>query len=1394
MDNKGTIEITTDETNNEIANNKPKIKPKNRGKKRKRIYSHSSSDIEDVLPENTLEVEKNLHASAIKNNLDDASVKKILKKVVTNDHVLALVKLREEEEDSSNEESGHAPKLTRSKVKELMKVSRKSTWNLENLELTPIKHIPVKTRPEVKALITQELPEDEDDDEYEPTHDDVASDDDQTLESCSDLESQPRTPATPKSQYTPSPKVVKDGPFKVPQINVSIPAKRKLDMEEEATIALRTRSKLSLSETPIEHIESSFVPPDDLPMPAVDVLWNTFLEECLNPAPSNKHEDDDEADPEYNVAADPDAPDEDEEALESSIIKISKKELNDLVTELFNIMPEATTDDELAVNMASSVLNPTNQSEVPPTWEGKQEPLSDDENNAQRIHTRKMSDRITFEKGNHTKFSIGKSEPVDVPEYEENREADTSTTCPNKEIKQDSIHQPKIHKPVVEISVVERTLSVVPPPAIPNPPPAVKAACSPPRRVHVDPADCRVILPEQILILQQQLRIHVQLSTSNFLQLFIHPAHWTMGPTYKEFLESLNKIAESNPKSVVNVCNLKPAVELIRSWEESVSNNTPANAAIVKFIQEEGERSRRRLVQNNMYVGEFPEMMMSVVANSTVFVYPHLLPPVPYRLDLSRRFCYLPSEDELMVLTLDQFWSYVENNPSLYKRPPHCPGRWGLTAAVALVSQHTFPWLSPRLLHSHLAHCRRGRICDNPIYKYFKTREVKPVEHKLLPFNPNRTLYEQPEHEVPRVWVRYLAKTSKKFRTYMHRPKRKRYILKEPAGIPFQFVLSGTDGKTPTSNQDQKPNEEIRVTDPSTTSQPLPDQIRIKTLSPVPANVFKLVQTSTGAQLIPLSLTNTVNSTVTPIISAKPSELTQASEPVKEITNSEALEMHCQCCMILRKICKVRQTFITDYFRNKEKRNVCYCKNVQKYPRISNRLRLLLNKYKSVVACSFFDLQSKLNCLEQEIRQEVIGKAVVNIDIESDILRLGPKLKCASEMDDLAFVTAYQSKLTFRTSVAKNNTIKKKVYHLLSKFDLDRGDPIKLVDDLDKVFGIELVDLYKEFLGFLTPEQADSIGKFKDYFVQTCISDFVKLIEEQVSNKKHRHKILCVVQQVFSQVGASACNVCSTMLTSLQCYPALAHHLFQLFPHRQRKRVNDQESNIEQNTATQTEKENEIGEEDEKDAEDTLVEDGTQTMDYEADDSSSGEEEGPSDTEPIKGTERVKEAESVTDHQGDKNQVSGVPLVNNKTYFSGDDETHSGTELPTSYPDVKIHLPDIIIKIEPHHENIVDTPELTISKTEVQDYSESDMSMVIVSEDEMVKSEAPEWKRDEDKLILEMLKDNLTPEERKDKTIIEIAEEKSILEMLSQSLSHKSIRDIRERVMYLLKMLLVSEN
>lgn len=98
-----------------------------------------------------------------------------------------------------------------------------------------------------------------------------------------------------------------------------------------------------------------------------------------------------------------------------------------------------------------------------------------------------------------------------------------------------------------------------------------------------------------------------------------------------------------------------------------------------------------------------------------------------------------------------------------------------------------------------------------------------------------------------------------------------------------------------------------------------------------------------------------------------------------------------------------------------------------------------------------------------------------------------------------------------------------------------------------------------------------------------------------------------------------------------------------------------------------------------------------------------------------------------------------------------------------------------------------------LCKTEPTEDS-SDMSMMIMSEDEtIIKTEQPEWKREEDKLILEVLKANLTPEERKDKTILEILDEKQVVEVLSESLPNKSRHIVQERVAYLLNVLLLGE-
>ncbi|CAH0401411.1 unnamed protein product [Chilo suppressalis] len=1311
--------------------NKNKIKP--RGKKRKRIDSDSSSETGDVLPENALEVENNLIASAVKNNLDDVCVKKILKKVVTNDHVLALVKLREEEENSSMESSGVRPKLTRAKAKEL-----KKPWNLENLELTPIKHIPVKTRPEVKALIAQELPEDEDDEEYEPTHDDVPSDDDQGLESCSDIDSQPRTPATPRSLSKSSPRLVKDGPFKVP-VDVSTPTRRKLKLdEEEATIALRTRSKLCLSETPIEHIESSFVPPDDLPVPPVDDhLWNEFLTDCMNPTSVSKNEDDDETDPEYNVAADPDAHDEDEEALDSSIIKISKKELNDLVTELFNIMPEASVDDELA-NIATSVLTDDTKNGTSNCWEGKQEPLSDEEPQLRICEGLSVERRDSF-----NKVSIGKSEPMDedplvIPKAEG---TDKQSSIRQKTNDEESNQPLIVYTPctVVRMAVQETVMGAQPPPEPAQVPPLVLQIRHEPRKsgsLTVTVPKEPVILPEQVLILQQQLRQHVQLSTSNFLQLFVNPLHWAIAPVYKDYLESLSRMVEVNPSSVAGVCNLKAAMELVKNWEETVSKDTPENTAMVEFIQKEAERWRRSTANNRLYTGEFPEKFKKVVANSTVFLYPYLLPPLPYGADSKRKYSYLRSEDELIALGLDQFWPYVDNNPGIFKRKQnsHPRHRWGLAVTVELMIKHMFPWLTSRIIRQRITSARSHADPDNPIYKFLTTGEVTPVKHKLIPFNPKMTLYEQPEIEMPRCWLRHLGKTSKRFKVFLTR--RHNHTGSAPEGVEIDVnSLIEPPPKEPLHIDFTK---EIKMSRPDPTLADPHGYDVIPEETQTAQNLYQLVQTSEGAALVPVVVksdvdkitinlnskiaeqTNTVTCNDVPISSAV------EAKTISKLINGVAIEIvgtehHCCCCIMLRQICKTKQTVITDYFRSKninenksKSSDNCQC-NKSRYPAVTKKLRLLIKRYKFNSKCIYEDILKKLK-VRKTAEDRYLDGAIEPYS-----------------MEDLAYVAEFQQKLTIRVQLARNIQIKYRVYNLLSNFDLDWDDPIKLALELDQVFNIDLVDVFKEFVGFLNPEQADKIGRFRDYFIHNCAGDLVRKIEEHVKDETTKESLLKQISMVFTARDCTPCSFCSGLLMLMRPYPQLAEYTFSLFPHaRRHNRPKDEKVDSNLNAAPSSQANSQKTSNAEHPATEPLAktDDARSGEEYEADHSSSSEE-----------------------NDGD---TTVVPL----------------DQCPTD---------DSILDQEKK-----EAP--TIIKTEAPMSDE-----FVTSEEEFVKSEPAEWKRDEDKLILEMLKEHLTPEERKDKTILEIIEEKQIVQILMQSLTEKSFNDIKERMIVILNLLVLGK-
>ncbi|XP_063614376.1 GON-4-like protein [Penaeus indicus] len=343
---------------------KRKASPQKRPKKRMR------TDDEGHVPQEVIEliqsgIDEVLEEKAERTHLTANHVKNIIKNVMTDENVLAMVRntvLGLQEADAT---AVYEPTLTRAKTKELMKqkgaISTVNIWaGLSNSS----ERVKPAVYHETRALATTEFPEEDEDEEYRPDADEQLHSDDESFISTgfgSDMGS-PYTPSTPQSQYTSGSRSCVNTPtsscmstpidqhvqpFKAPTLQQKA-VQRALTFDSAASnkeelVSQRTRSKLPLTETPLECLEMAFKPPDvtkDMYGTVVDdEEWKRFLIDFIHPLNNVEGNEDEEADPEYNILEDKeDDLDLREEMRGDRAVQISKKEINELMTELLDTL------------------------------------------------------------------------------------------------------------------------------------------------------------------------------------------------------------------------------------------------------------------------------------------------------------------------------------------------------------------------------------------------------------------------------------------------------------------------------------------------------------------------------------------------------------------------------------------------------------------------------------------------------------------------------------------------------------------------------------------------------------------------------------------------------------------------------------------------------------------------------------------------------------------------------------------------------------------------------------------------------------------------------------------------------------------------------------------------
>ncbi|XP_077112681.1 GON-4-like protein isoform X2 [Ranitomeya variabilis] len=642
-----------------------------RRKKKKLVGKRKREDAEPLTCDLDQDLDRALEDGAKQHNLTVVNVRNILHEVITNEHVVAMMKA------AITESQGlppFEPKMTRSKLKEVVEKGVViPTWNL-----SPIKKSSQQQVPQFVDIPLEE--EDSSDEEYRPEEED----EDETAEESlleSDVESTASSPRGHKRMRAHyileshgeermdgrqqgaashiTAESVPMGPPPPPKIKYSpdsafMDKLHAVDAEldnypvtigsfqslEENLIACRTRSKRPLKDVPIGQLEAKLQAPDITPdmyeaNTADDDNWKNWLRGLMHDDVGNDDEADDDDDPEYNILEDWDEPDT-EDLRNDRAVRITKKEVNKLMEELFE-----TFQDEMGISHL--------EDEGADDEDSNTEPLLDF-NTPQAI---RLEEALLTEQHRTVRAQLEYLRMRKSLRIEEEK-------LPARDV------QPPTSAPAPKLS------------------PVMRLNCTQRKR------------------LQQQMQQHVQLLTQIHLLSFRNPKLCNEAETSQIYLAELSTFADNsslrhgvvtpNFQSLFQACNLKDALQLIPLVHSQVPEDIEPSNPSRKTANDAPSLSQRTAW---------------ILATRSVFLYPELLPVCSMKPRRPQdRVFFTKAEDCLLALGLKHF----EN----------------LDYSKQLISKYLLSAKTAQQLSSRIKNLTMKKTPDN-IIKFYKRTKMLPA-------------------------------------------------------------------------------------------------------------------------------------------------------------------------------------------------------------------------------------------------------------------------------------------------------------------------------------------------------------------------------------------------------------------------------------------------------------------------------------------------------------------------------------------------------------------------------------------------------------------------------------------------------------------------------------------
>lgn len=265
------------------------------------------------------------------------------------------------------------------------------------------------------------------------------------------------------------------------------------------------------------------------------------------------------------------------------------------------------------------------------------------------------------------------------------------------------------------------------------------------------------ITSNQKILLEQQMRQHVQILAQNFILGYQHIEYSDVAEKSKEYLCFLRSQGCSLPNSYFHPVNLDPALRLVDSWESKVDSNDDEVQRMKGYVNRVIYESRQRKQTGSEYIVTFPPLILDTILNSSVFIYPDLLPRIPFKskhVQNVRKNPFCKGEDELVAMGLDQFLPYLENDKHHLKKD----GTVRLTHACNYIQRYMMPCRDYQTIYRHIIHSRLPKAEPNAIKYFFENQAPPQLVHYVMPLKSFGVVApcQRPAHMLPYQWKVHL--------------------------------------------------------------------------------------------------------------------------------------------------------------------------------------------------------------------------------------------------------------------------------------------------------------------------------------------------------------------------------------------------------------------------------------------------------------------------------------------------------------------------------------------------------------------------------------------------------------------------------------------------------------